>query len=108
MTPLTAACGINCAECPAHIATKNNDHALREKTAAEWTIAHHFNFTADMIHCTGCKSDGAQIGYCSMCPLRKCAAEKGVAECRACGESADCKNYAEWNAQQNLLKNNTP
>jgi len=106
MRKIKSACGIKCFECPAHIATRNNDQALREKTAAEWTKAYHFNFTADMINCTGCKSDGVQIGYCSMCPLRKCAAEKGVVECRVCAEFKTCKTYADWDAQNPLKENN--
>ncbi len=33
MDNLIAYCGIDCAVCPAYIAKKNNDDALRQKTA---------------------------------------------------------------------------
>ena len=102
MEKLIAYCGMDCAECPAYLATKNNDQSLREKTAAEWTIMHDYAFTPDMINCTSCKCDGAKICYCSMCCVRKCAIEKGVAECAACAEAATCetiKNFNEYVAE---------
>ena len=37
MNDLVAFCGLNCAKCDAYIATKNNDDALREKTAKMWS-----------------------------------------------------------------------
>ena len=36
MKQLIAICGIDCEHCDAYIATKNNDQALREKTAKLW------------------------------------------------------------------------
>ena len=96
MSTQTAYCGIKCPECPAHIATKNNDDTLREKTAAEWTIIHNHPFTPEMINCTGCKSDGIKIGFCSFCEVRKCATEKNIEGCKVCAEIKTCKKIATY------------
>lgn len=37
----------------------NND-ALREKTAALWTKLNAVTITPDMIHCSGCRVEGAK------------------------------------------------
>jgi len=85
-----AYCGINCAECGAYLALQNNDQELREKTAAEWTAMHQFNFTPEMINCSSCKGNGVQVGYCSQCEIRACALDKAVENCGACGEYKSC------------------
>ena len=96
MEKLIACCGLDCAQCGAYLAFKNDDNALREKTAAEWTVAHNFNFTPEMINCSGCKSDGVHIGHCSECEMRKCATAKGVVNCGACEEFKTCKTINEF------------
>jgi hypothetical protein len=96
MEKTIAYCGLNCAECGAFVAMKNDDWALREKTAAEWTVAHNFNFTPEMINCTGCKGDGVQIGHCSNCEMRKCALAKGVVNCGACADFKTCKTINDF------------
>ena len=91
MPTLIAPCGSNCAECDAFKATKNNDDALRAKVAADWTVAHDFAFTPDMINCTGCMGDGVKVNFCSdMCEVRKCAVAKGAASCAACADYTTC------------------
>ena len=99
MGKLIAYCGLDCAECGAYVAMQKDDQALREKTAAEWTKAHNFNFTPDMINCVGCKGDGVQIGHCSECEMRKCASGKGVVHCGACWEFKTCKTIKDFIAQ---------
>jgi hypothetical protein len=99
MEKIIAYCGLDCAECGAYLAHQNNDQALREKTAAEWTKAFNFTFTPEMINCTSCKGDGVQVGNCSQCEMRKCAVEKGVVNCGACGEFKTCKTINDFIAQ---------
>jgi hypothetical protein len=99
MEKIIAYCGLDCAECTAYLAHQNNDQALREKTAAEWSKAHNFTFTPEMINCTSCKGDGVQVGYCSQCEIRKCAVEKAVVNCGACGEFKTCKTINDFIAQ---------
>ena len=98
MEKLIAYCGINCAECDAYLALQNNDQALREKAAVEWTKRHNFDFTPDMINCTSCQGSGVQVGYCSQCGVRKCASAKGVVNCGACGEFKTCKTINDFHA----------
>ena len=110
MEKMISYCGINCAECGAYLAMKNNDQALREKTAAEWTKAHHFNFTPDMINCVSCKGNGVQVGHCAECEMRKCGMEKSVVNCGACGDFKTCKTINDFLAQvpnlrENLIQN---
>jgi len=106
MDKMIAYCGIACAECGAYLAYKNNDQALREKTAAEWTTMHHFNFTPDMINCNSCRGGGVKIGHCSQCEIRKCGMEKGVVNCGACGEFATCKTINGFLTQVPGLREN--
>ena len=99
MEKLIAYCGIDCAGCDAYLATQNNDQALREKTAAEWTKMHNFNFTPEMINCTSCKGSGVKVGYCAQCEIRKCAVAMNVVNCGACGEFKTCKTINDFIAQ---------
>ncbi len=99
MEKCIAACGLDCALCPAFIASKTNDNELRKKTAEEWTKAYNYAFTPEMINCHGCfATDGVQAGYCSMCEIRKCALEKKVAHCGACADYP-CKTLSAFFAQ---------
>jgi len=106
MEKLIAYCGLNCAECGAYLALKNNDQALRVKTAAEWTKMHNFNFTPEMINCTSCKSSGVQVGHCSNCEIRKCASAKRVVNCGACGDFKTCKTINDFIAQVPFVAGN--
>ena len=99
MEKMIAYCGLDCAVCPAFIATQNNDQALREKIAAEWSKGYDFNFTPDMINCTSCKGTGVQVGHCSECEMRKCAAEKNLVNCGACDDFKTCKTINDFIAQ---------
>ena len=57
---LIACCGLDCETCDARIATITNNDALREKTAALWTKLNAVTITPDMIHCSGCRVEGAK------------------------------------------------
>ena len=106
MEKIIAYCGINCADCGAFLALKNNDQALREKTAAEWSTAHNFSFTPGMINCTSCKGGGVQVGYCSQCEIRICGSKKGVENCGACDDFRTCATIDDFLAQAPLAKDN--
>ncbi len=89
MPEVLAYCGIDCAACPALIAARTNDDALRRKTAAEWSKSFGHDFKPEEVNCTGCTNAGAHITYCdSMCEIRKCARGRGLATCAACPEYA--------------------
>lgn len=93
MKLLIACCGLDCESCDARIATVENDHALREKTAKKWSEMNHApEITADTIHCMGCRADGVKFAYCSnYCEIRKCVNEKGFATCGDCKELDTCQ-----------------
>ena len=86
MSEMLGYCGIDCAVCPALIATRTNDDALRAKTAAEWSKSYGHDFKPEQVNCTGCASDGAHIGYCSMCEVRKCASSRKLENCAFCAD----------------------
>ena len=86
---MLAYCGLDCQQCPAYLATQNDDEALRQKTAAEWSAMFQATITPEQIVCHGCKSDGQeQFFHCSQCGIRSCARSKGFDTC------APCEDYA--------------
>lgn len=86
-----ACCGLDCDKCDAHIATVNNDNALREKTAKLWAALNNAPITAEMINCDGCRADGIKTPFCdSMCEIRQCVLKKGYATCADCPDSDGC------------------
>ena len=106
MEKLISYCGIDCLACDAYKATQNNDQALREKTAAEWTKMYGFYFTPDMINCTSCTGNGVKVEHCSECNVRKCASEKSVVHSGACAEFKTCKDINDFFEQvPNDVKN---
>ncbi len=89
MEKMTAFCGINCSECPAFIAYKNNDQELRIKTAGEWSKMFKNDFKPEDINCVGCTdAQGVHIGFCSMCEIRICGLQKNIANCGYCPDYA--------------------
>lgn len=93
---MIAKCGLVCSECPAYVATRKNDDALRAKTAGEWSAMFHADIQAADINCDGCQSEGPRLfHHCFECGIRKCALEKKVATCAACAEYA-CAQLREF------------
>ncbi len=85
MSAMLGSCGIDCALCPAHIATSRNDDALRAKTAAEWSKMFGSEIKPENINCKGCRTDtGVQIAHCAVCEIRICAEGRKVENCAPC------------------------
>ncbi len=88
MERMIAFCGLDCARCPAYVATQANDRPALEKLLAKWRvdfIAPDMPFEA--VVCDGCTSlDGQHGGYCLDCPIRTCGSERGVANCAYCSD----------------------
>lgn len=92
MKEFIAYCGLDCEKCEARIATVNGDAALKRRVAEEWSRLNGADITPDMINCTGCRLPGAKTPYCEdMCPIRQCAAVKGLATCGGCAEMDGCE-----------------
>lgn len=91
MKELIAVCGLDCEKCDARIATVTNDGALREKTARLWSQLNGVPITAAEINCMGCRTSGVKTVFCGqLCPIRKCAAEKGAETCGSCPALDTC------------------
>lgn len=83
---MIAYCGLDCYQCEAFIATRNNDDALRVKVAEEWARLYNVPITPEHINCTGCKSTSVTY-YCDqLCEVRKCAAGKSIGTCAECSD----------------------
>jgi Protein of unknown function (DUF3795) len=96
MTTLIAACGLDCAQCEAYVATQANDLVALEQVAEKWTK--EFNapgLTAANVQCDGCMTEGRKIGNCAECKMRLCAIERGLANCAACPDYA-CEQLAAF------------
>jgi len=91
---MQAYCGLDCSECPAHLAYVNDDDRLRQDTVAKWTTP-EFPVTVDTINCAGCKSGGPHFSFCEKCSVRLCASEKNVETCAHCPEYG-CDVIEEW------------
>lgn len=79
-------CGIDCNECNAYIATQNDDDQLRAETAELWSKQYNVPIKPENINCTGCNEEGAKIGHCDVCQVRKCCIDKQVANCGNCDQ----------------------
>ena len=85
-TKQLAMCGLDCAACPAFIAYRTNDQALRARTAAEWSG----NFVKvqlqpEDINCVGClQRQGVQFTHCRECDIRRCGLAHQVSNCGLC------------------------
>ena len=91
MSRLIAYCGLDCEKCDAYISTKNDDQALRVKTAKLWSELNNALILPEHINCEGCRANGKKTVYCdSMCRIRQCALEKGVTTCGDCSEMKNC------------------
>ena len=95
MTKMLSMCGLDCAACPAFIAHKTDDQALREKTAAEWSKQFHVDLKPADINCVGClKVKGVHIGHCGECEIRKCGLARKVKNCALC-DDYPCENHQQ-------------
>lgn len=89
MTKMIAFCGLDCAGCDAYKATQANDREFMEKILAGWRVEYNSpDMTIDAVICDGCTSSGRHGGYCGECPVRACAAERGVENCAHCADYA--------------------
>lgn len=89
MEKMIAFCGINCAECPTFIATREDNDEKRKKVAEEWSKAYQASLQPGDINCDGCQTgNGRLFSHCNVCDIRKCGMEKAVSTCAGCDEYA--------------------
>ena len=112
MRNLIAYCGLDCEKCDAYIATKNNDQALREKSAKLWSELNNATILPEHINCEGCRVNGKKTVFCdSLCQIRQCAMKKGVLTCGECLKMDICPKVGvvhahNADAKKNLMENN--
>jgi len=85
---LLAPCGLYCGVCGIQAAYRGNDQRLKEKLAAAYGLK------PEEIQCRGCRSDRLFV-YCRVCPIRKCADERGFEGCHQCAEFP-CPNITNF------------
>jgi hypothetical protein len=96
MEKMLAYCWITCTECPAFIATQNDDDARRKETAELWSKKYNVEIKPEDINCDGCLADtGRVVGYVHVCEIRKCGQEKGVENCAYCNDYG-CKKLTDF------------
>ena len=101
---MIAYCGLNCLNCSTFLATRNDDHALREKTAVEWSKMFGA-LRPEEIVCDGCPKDDARLfGFCEKCEIRSCARDKGVDNCAQCQDSPCGKMEAVFALDPDIRK----
>lgn len=84
-----AMCGLVCSDCPAYVAMKKDDPALRKKTAEAWSKMFNSTIKPEDIFCVGCAvKKGKHIGHCAECQMRLCGLKKNVKNCAYCPDYA--------------------
>ena len=88
MEKLIAKCGLICSECPAYIATMENNDEKRRETAAMWTKFYKADIKPESINCKGCQQDEVVFNHCLECEIRACAGGRNHSTC------ANCEQYS--------------
>jgi hypothetical protein len=89
MEKMIAFCGINCAECPTFLATREDNDHKREKVAEQWSQKYekHKNLRPEEIICDGCLTENGNLfKTCRVCPVRACGIERHATNCAYCEE----------------------
>lgn len=76
---LYAPCGLYCGVCGIYLASRDDNGKLKEKFAKAYGV------TPAQVACSGCLSDN-KFGYCQVCGIRTCAAEKKIDGCHHCDD----------------------
>ena len=99
MDKLIGACGLNCAECEAFIATQENDEQKLAAVAKKWSEQFGNGIDSSRCICDGCMAGGRlSTAHAETCELRICAEKRGVPTCAHC-EKYRCetlKNFLKF------------
>ena len=86
MEKMMSYCGLICDECPAFVATQENDMEALARLGEAWS-GNGPAFSPEEMRCDGCLiADGRLFTWCNTCELRTCAMERGVATCAHCSD----------------------
>ncbi|KPJ49095.1 MAG: hypothetical protein AMJ38_03965 [Dehalococcoidia bacterium DG_22] len=96
MEEMIAYCGLVCTQCPAYVATQNDDAEQRERVAKNWSEAFKVELTSEDINCDGCLPGHTHyFGHCAECKIRSCGIARGVVNCAYC-EDYGCSKLLEF------------
>lgn len=79
---LIALCGIDCGECDAYQATKENDAAKLAEVAVKWSSEER-KFDPEDVICDGCHGT-RRFSWTEECDIRECGIDKGLTTCAQC------------------------
>lgn len=86
MSKIVAYCGLICNDCPAFIATENNDLEQKVKLSQEWSSP-NYKVSPEDVNCTGCHADSKMVfKFCNECEIRICGVKKEIKNCGYCSE----------------------
>ena len=107
MKDLIGFCGLDCEQCPAYIATVNDDDEMRQEIAKNWSELNDVEITPEMVNCEGCRVEGLKTIFCDcLCQVRQCALEKNYETCADCEEMETCEKIRViFENNENALKN---
>ena len=92
-------CGYNCYLCSA----RSNDPEIRGEMVEAWRkYLGHQDYTAENVHCEGCKSEGDKIAD-KKCKARPCAREKEIESCALCDDFPCDKNKHLFGTHEGIL-----
>ena len=86
MEKMIGSCGLVCTECPAYIATLNNDDEKRKETAKMWGEMYNADIQSESINCKGCQQNELVFSHCNECKIRACAQGKDYKTCAECSD----------------------
>jgi hypothetical protein len=87
-------CGIDCSECPAYKATKEDDTERLAELAEQWSTP-EMRFEAGDLVCDGCHGPRT-FRWCGECPVRLCGIERGLENCAQCEDYPCGKLEEAW------------
>jgi hypothetical protein len=88
-----APCGIDCAACPAFLATRSGDRTRLEEVLKTWTA--NPEMTVDDLLCDGCHGERVSKD-CRVCWIKDCAREREVETCAECRQYPCAALETEW------------
>jgi hypothetical protein len=87
MEEMIAYCGIVCTECPAYVATQNDDQEALKLTAERWSKEYQSEMKPEDIICDGCLPGHTRYcSHCAECEIRACGIARGIVNCAHCDD----------------------
>jgi hypothetical protein len=84
---MVAFCGLTCTECPAYLATQNDDDEERTRVAETWSRQYNSDIKPEDINCGGCLPGHTKyFHHCSECDIRACGVAREVQNCAYCDD----------------------